>query len=154
MAKKILPLIALSLLFFSCGPEVIYEKKLDLPDSGWTYTDTLHYEFDITDTSKLYNLFLDINHLKDFSSQNLYVKIHTGFPDGNRTDQVLSIDVFDKIGRWLGDCGSQDCSLNIPIQGRAYFDQIGKHTFTLEQYMRSDPLPGVLSATLKIEVAP
>lgn len=141
------------LLFSACGPEIIFEKKLELPESGWTYADTLHYTFEIADTAQLYNLFFQIEHSTDYSSQNLYVKIHTGFPSGQRTAQVLSIDIADKMGQWLGTCSGESCALNVPIQSNAYFNQLGTHSFTIEQYMRVDPLPEVLSGRFRIEVA-
>lgn len=156
MPKNPILLLSLLLLFLfsACGPEIIFEKKLSIPDSGWTYTDTLHYEFDIVDTSQVYHLFLQLEHSTDYRNQNLYVKIHTGFPNGQRTAQVLSIDIADKVGRWLGDCRGETCSLDIPIQSNAYFNQVGKHSFTLEQYMRVDPLKDIRSSSFRIEVAP
>lgn len=140
-------------LFSSCGPEVIFEKELEIPAGGWTYQDTLHYEFEIVDTSKIYNLFLDLAHTTAFASQNLYVKLYTGFPNGQRPAQRLSIDMADKTGAWLGNCSGEKCQLNIPIQSNAYFDQVGTYSFTVEQFMRMDSLPGIESAAFRIELA-
>ncbi len=155
MAKiRFLFVLCISILFFSaCGPEVIFEKKLEIPASGWTYQDTLHYEFEIMDTSKVYNLFLDLGHTTDFSSQNLYVKLYTGFPNGQRPAQRLSIDIADKTGAWLGKCSGEKCQLDLPIQSNAYFNQLGTYSFTVEQFMRVDSLAEVLSAAFRIEVA-
>lgn len=148
----LLALIGIS-FFSSCGPEIVYEKELAINTSGWTYGDTLHYDFDIADTNKLYNLFLDLEHTTDFSTQNLYVKIYTGFPNGQRLSQVLSIDIANKLGQWLGECSGNICHLDIPIQRNAYFNQLGMHTFTLEQYMRTEALSDLQGASFRVEVS-
>ncbi len=137
----------------ACGPTVIYEEEQTIAPSGWTYADTLAYQFDIADTSQVYNLFLTLQHSADFSSQNIYVRVYTGFPNGKRLSQRLSLEISDKIGRWLGDCSGDNCQIDIPLQANAYFDQIGPHYFTLEQYMRVDPLPGITAVSFRVEVA-
>ena len=104
------------------------------------------------DSSGLYNLFLTLDHRSDFATQNLYVRVHTGFPNGQRLSQRLSLEISDKIGRALGDCQGELCQLDIPIQANAYFDQVGPHYFTLEQIMRTDSLAGIQSVSLRVEL--
>ena len=137
----------------ACGPTVIYQKQQDIDPAGWAYADTLQYPFDIADTSGLYNLFLTLDHRSDFATQNLYVRVHTGFPNGQRLSHRLSLEISDKIGRALGDCQGELCQLDIPIQANAYFDQVGPHYFTLEQFMRTDSLAGIQSVSFRVELA-
>ena len=147
--------LGLALLIFcmGCGPEIIYQKQRKIKPSGWSYADTFNFPFEIKDTSQLYNLFLTLDHGTGFGSQNLYVKLYTGFPDGHEVSQQLSLDISDKIGQWLGDCDSESCILDIPIQTNAYFNQIGEHHFKLEQYMRTDSLPEINAVSFRIEVS-
>ena len=154
MKNWIWPLLFSFLLGSSaCGPTVIYQEQRDIDPAGWTYADTLHYPFDIVDTSRVYNLFLTLDHRRDFATQNLYVRVHTGFPNGKRLSQRLSLEISDKIGRGLGDCQQTHCRLDIPIQANAYFDQVGAHYFTLEQFMRTDSLAGIQSVSFRVELA-
>ena len=154
MHKNRLGLLCIfGLLLSACGPEIIFEEKQEISPAGWTYADTLDYQFEISDTQQLYNIFLQLEHTTAFATQNLYVKIYTGFPDGKRLSQELSVELADKIGRWLGDCRGEHCTLDIPLQTKAYFNQPGQHSFTLEQYMRTSPLPGISAATLRLEVS-
>jgi gliding motility-associated lipoprotein GldH len=141
----------IALLLVSCGPPTVYEKTYALEDEQWVYADSLRFNFAIEDTLALYNLFLDIEHGADFGFQNLYTRIHTQFPSGQRASKVLSLELSSKEGRWLGRCGKQHCRLSIPIQPNAYFDQPGPYTITLEQYMRLSPLPGVKSIAFRLE---
>ena len=140
-----------SIFFISCGEHYVFEKTYELEKGAWSYDNTLDYTFEITDTTKIYNLLLEVGHSVDYGFQNCYFKIYTLFPSGERTDQVLSIDLADGIGRWQGDCGGQSCSVLVDIQKQAFFNALGQHTITLEQYMRKNPLKGIESLSIRLE---
>lgn len=136
---------------FSCGPDYIYEETFEISNGEWTYSDTLNFDVEITDTLEIYNLYLDIEHSVDYSKQNIYIMIHTQFPSGERIKERVAIDFSDKAGQWYGDCDSETCSLRVNVQQGAFFNLAGKHIFTIEQFMRLDPLPGINSISLRIE---
>ncbi len=139
------------LLLFGCGPDYILDQKYDIEKSEWTYADTLNFEVDIQDSLKIYNIHLKIEHSTEFPKQNMYIMIHTQFPSGERISEKLSVELANLGGGWYGDCNSEWCQFSLPIQEGAFFNAIGKHTFTLEQYMRIDPVPGIKNISLKIE---
>ncbi len=153
MSKNyLLSLLVLMLFsFFSCGESYLFEKTHKIEKEGWNYENALAYSFEITDTTKIYNLLLEVEHSVDYAYQNCYFKIYTQFPSGEKTNQLLSIDLADGIGRWQGDCGSTSCSVLLDIQKQAFFNTLGKHTITLEQYMRKNPLKGIESLAIKLE---
>lgn len=142
----------LSVLFlFSCdSKDYILKDSQSIVDGAWTYADTKKYEFDIADTTKVYNLYLSLNHAEDYPHQNLYLKIHTLFPSGKKLEQQVSFELADKYGKWYGDCGST-CDLLVDLQKGAYFNELGAHTITLEQFMRKDPIEGVYELALMVE---
>lgn len=142
---------SLSFLLFSCGENYVFEKKISIPEDVWTYSDSLIFKFSIADTNKIYDLYLDISHHPSYAYQNLYTKIHTVFPQGNRLRTELSLELANKGGVWYGDCSSESCLLSIPIQQKAYFNQMGDHKIILEQYMRKDSVPGIQEFTLKLK---
>lgn len=139
------------LLLVGCDRPYVFEKTQSILDSAWHYDNGLAYTFDISDTASIYNIVLEMEHSSEYAYQNCYLKIHTGFPNGKKTAQVLSVDFADGIGRWQGDCGSKSCKILIDLQKNARFNQLGKHTIYLEQYMRKSPLVGINSVTLKLE---
>ena len=149
-----------SLLFFftfcisllsACGPAIVFEKEYVIPDGNWTYSNTLDFTGSITDTLAIYDLFLEVEHSLDYPFENMYIQIHTSFPDGQDLTEQVSLELADHIGIWQGDCGRESCVLTIPIQQQAYFNQAGDYRFLVEQYMRRDPLPGVNSISFRIE---
>lgn len=142
------------LLFVSCQPKAVLDEKKTFPEGQWLHADTLDFGVDIADTLGKYDLFLDLEHSPDFPNQNLYIKIYTRFPDGQRPGKLVSLELADKSGAWFGRCNNKRCRLTIPIQERAFFDNPGPYVFTLEQYTRLDPLPGINSVGMRIQPSP
>lgn len=150
--KRMLFLVLVFLSFlYACGPSWEYQDTKTLPDSGWLYVDTLHFELDITDTISRYNLYLYLEHTPSFPNQNVYLKIHTRYPSGETIADRLSIDLMDKQGKWYGKCSEQQCNLMVSLQEGLFFNQTGVHLLSLEQYTRSNPLSGILSAGMYLE---
>lgn len=145
MIKTLIGIAALAgaLLLLSCQPRPVLNEKRVFEDQQWSNADTLDFQVSIADTTLHYDLFLDLKHNSEFSNQNFYIRIYTRFPDGNRLDRLVSLELADKSGAWFGRCNKKACRLRIPIQENAWFNQPGDYLFTLEQYSRMDPLPGV-----------
>lgn len=146
--------IALALLlsgFASCGPNYYFEENKPLSNGQWAYADTLDFRFTVTDTLETYNMYLNFEYADTFSSQNIYLKLYTRFPDGKRLAKQKSFDLFDEKGLPLGKCSNGTCRLFAVLQERAFFNQPGEYLITLEQFGRSNPLHGVISIGLALE---
>lgn len=144
-------IILLPFFITACGPDYIYEKTYPIKNTAWAYADSISFEVDIKDSSAIYNLYLDLLHSTEYPKQNMYVIIHTTFPNGKTLSEQVSLELANKQGVWFGACNSDDCELSIPIQTGAYFNISGQYRFTIEQFMRVNPLPGIKSIAFKIE---
>lgn len=149
--KTFVFVIAIALGFASCGPNYVYEHTLDCPEEGWSFQDSLEAVFEVADSNTIYNLHLILDHSTSFSYQNFYTRVHTTFPNGERLTEQLSLELAGKGGVWLGDCGSDACELDIPIQQGVFFNQIGKYHISIEQFSRQDPLKGIRSISFALE---
>ena len=84
---RFLVFISFSLMAFffsSCGPDYILDQTYEIENQAWTYSDTLNFDIDVQDSTKIYNLIIEVEHSVEFSNQNMYVMIHTAFPSGQR----------------------------------------------------------------------
>jgi gliding motility-associated lipoprotein GldH len=149
--KKYFFFFAFALFLFSCGPNYILDEKKEIANDEWTYADSLSFTVDIPDTNKFYNLYLDIEHLTEYSFKNMYIRLHSIFPNGQRVTERVSVELIGHGGRWNGDCNSDECDFRMSIHEGAFFNQTGKHTFVIEQFMRKDPLEGIQSIAFRIE---
>lgn len=151
LARVVFPLVLALFALSACGPDYVYEKRYAIEQQAWAYADTLQFDFEVEDTNTVYNLWLEVDHSTSFSNQNLYTQIHTKFPSGERITELLSLKLANKAGQWVGECNRTSCSLNIPIQQGAYFNQAGNYQITVEQYMRRSPVEGVEAIAFRLE---
>ena len=137
-------------LLTGCNNDRIFDKTYDLQNAQWSYQDTLSFAFDVRDTAEIYDIVLHLSHGVDYPMQNLYMNIYTAFPGGQRVKQLLNIDLADQTGKWNGKISGKTCDYEIKIQENAFFNALGKHTITLEPFMRVNPLPAIKSVGLTV----
>lgn len=138
-------------MFYSCTENYFFKDQTIFENQVWTYQDLKVFTVPIEDTLTLYNLYLEVEHATDYSFQNLYTKIITQFPAGEKLEKIVSLEFSNKSGIWLGECNSSTCILRIPIQEDAFFNQTGNYIFSIEQFMREDAIEGLKSLTFYIQ---
>lgn len=135
----------------ACTKEYMFKEYKDIDPTGWAYEKPVSFEFEIKDTSKVYELILDVAHADTFAFENAYVKISTEFPNGTKTEQQLSLELAAKNGIWNGKCSSGECQVLINLQQSVVFAQLGKYKVIFEQYGRNPVLKGISKLGLLIE---
>ena len=138
-------------LMTSCGTPSIYEKEYRIQDEKWTYADSLAFAFEINDVSSRYNMYLDVTHHIDFPFQNMYVLIHSVFPDGKRMVDQQSLELQEKGGAWVGGCSGSSCELRFIMREKLKFEEAGSYQIILQQYSRKDILEGIKKIGLVLE---
>jgi gliding motility-associated lipoprotein GldH len=135
----------------ACKKEhLLFEKEYAWKDANWRQSDTLNFAFDIADTMALYDIVLTVKHRTDYPFQNIYTQISTKFPEGQRPQQLINVDLADNTGTWNGTGSGKARSYDVDIQQNAFFNQAGKYVITLEQFMRTDALAGIESVALRL----
>lgn len=144
-------LILLACLCSACGPTVIFEEEMQVPEAGWAYPDTAHFNFTISDPETAYNFVLHLEHGTEFPYQNFYVNLHTGFPNGTRNSQQLSLQLAGTFGAWKGDCSGASCDMDITFLRNARFEQVGDYYLTIEQHSREPVLGSISNVGFSVE---
>jgi gliding motility-associated lipoprotein GldH len=138
------------MLLTACGESAKYSNSIEFEDGVWNYDQHFENTFEISDTSGRFNLVLDINHSRDYPFQNVYMNIHTHFPDDTEITDMLSIDFADRSGVWHGNCRSDYCDLRVYLQQNIGFREAGEYRVVFEQYTRREDLRGIQSMEFKI----
>jgi len=141
---------AVLLGFLSCDNSTIFEERHEFDVGSWGYDQEAVFEFEISDTTALYDLYFTLNHGKDYAYQNLYLKAFTLFPDGSELNDPLSLEMANKAGKWYGKCSGSSCKLTALIQKDAFFNQLGKYKLRVIQFMRTDPVKDIKALQFKI----
>ena len=126
-----------------CQPSPYYATDLVIEDSSWDQSDQLVAVFEIVDTVSRYDLYLDIDHSKDYRYENIYLQIETQFPHKDAVTQVLPVDIANKKGQWYGKCGSKSCKLRVVLRDKTKFQALGNYQISIGQFSREDQLDGI-----------
>ena len=151
MSKFMLPLLAIVLGLTACGPNYVYQSDLPIANSQWMYRDSMVFDFNIKDSSRLYNLYLNFAAQKDYATENIYVRLNTVFPSGQRLSTVRSFNIFDAQGKILGKTSGNSAKQHIMLQENTLFNELGQYRIVVEQFMRHDSLLGINAVGLDIE---
>ncbi|MBK8562024.1 MAG: gliding motility lipoprotein GldH [Saprospiraceae bacterium] len=146
-----LPFPLLCLLLTACNNDLIFDESKDIPNATWSYDAPVGFDFEVQDTTKAYQVLLEVAHAGDFGYQNCYVQITTRFPNGEEKKQTVSLELAAQSGIWNGECSGNECTIEILLQAKAKFKAPGKHSIIVEQFMRVNPLPGIEAIGLIIK---
>ena len=148
--KRVFYFIYIILLITSCSPVDIYEKSVTIPRHEWKSSYKPSFEFEIRDSSVLYNIFLVLRHSEKYNFNNLYVNLHITAP-GQDTATIIRRDLQLATNEgWRGTGMDDIYEIRLPLADKQPL-KAGPYTFTVEQIMREDPLMNVLNVGLRLE---
>lgn len=143
-------LFSLSLILFTgCGEKPIFAHKIEL-DGNWHYDNKLIFPLEIDQLDLTYDLVLSLTYGQEFGYQNIYVKIMTQYPNGKQDEDVLSLNLTNGQGLFLGDCNSSKCEIDLLLQEKFKFNEAGKYVITILQNGRVENLENIYAAELKL----
>ncbi len=128
----------------------LYEKLQNIKGAKWETNQTKEFIFNITDTTKLYNIYAVIRHTDLYPYKNLWLKI--GVQQGNDSTQYLNFELpIATDEAWLGTGMNDVFERRISLFGRPRGLKKGPVKFTLQQIMRQNPLPEIMQVGLRVE---
>ena len=140
------------LIFFAgCDSKKFYDENAVIEKGNWNNKEIKKFEVNITDTVSAYTFFLNIRNDGDYPYSNLYLFLHTSFPDGKKAVDTVECQLADYDGKWRGQ-GIGSLKFNrFEFQRGVHFRHAGKYTFELEQAMRVADLKGIRDVGIRIE---
>ena len=144
-------LLFTAIFFSACEKSRVFDKNISLEKEGWFYGEKQNFEVSILDTNTTYNLYINVRHTDEYPYNNLWVNMTTVFPDSTVQENKVSVVLSESNGEWIGTCVDGICYNSVLVQSNFLLNQKGKYTISLEQDMRMNPLPFVLSIGVKLE---
>ncbi len=123
----------------------------DIPENGWQYENVIVDSFSVKQPDHYHQYYLNARIDGDYPYANLHVKLKITAPDSTVSEEVVSVKLAEKSGKWLGSGIGDVITFQVPILKRQELKQKGKYTVELEQYMRLENLPFIVSAGIKVE---
>jgi gliding motility-associated lipoprotein GldH len=144
--------LILSIVLFTagCKDNELHSDTKEFNGYQWRWEDPFTTYFEVSDTSQIYDLNLDLIHGVDYAYQNIYLAVTTEFPGDTSVTTLLPIDLAAKSGRWYGKCNGRKCNLRVYLQENIRFQEPGRYSITFEQYTREDTLDALEKISFKI----
>jgi len=145
----VLALLALA----ACDTDVYYEKNIHIESAQWNQDSALVFDVNITDSIESFDFYLNIRHNNDYEFRNLFLFIHTYYPNSQYTSDTIEILMADASGKWYGEGFGDLKEVSILLKKGVYFPFPGNYKFNIEQAMRRENLVGIEDFGLRIELA-
>ncbi|MBQ4206491.1 MAG: gliding motility lipoprotein GldH [Bacteroidales bacterium] len=149
--KKILYILFLAILLVSCGNDKLFNDSVVIPEAKWDNRMLPFFDLTVNDTLSDYAFYLNIRHLENYRYSNLYVFLHTEFPNGNITHDTIECTFARPDGSWMSKGSGTIRSAKILLNPALRFPLTGVYHFEIEQAMRDDVLKGITDIGLSFE---
>ena len=151
MFKKLVYIVLVTVLLVSCGNDKLFNDSVVIPEAKWDNRMIPFFDLTVNDTLTDYAFYLNIRHLENYRYSNLYVFLHTEFPNGNVTHDTIECTFARPDGSWMSKGSGTIRSAKILLNPALRFPLSGSYHFEIEQAMRDDVLKGITDIGLSFE---
>ena len=100
--KLFATLLVLVSLIIACETIDVFEKNVRIPNHEWSNSYQPQIEFEIRDTTSLYNIYVVLRHTDAYRYKNIYMNIYTQLPGDSVLKQRLDLLLATDDKGWLG----------------------------------------------------
>ena len=137
----------------ACNSIDVYEKTVPFNKHEWAGSNKPLFQFSITDTTSLYNIYTVVRHDDAYHFNNLWLNVTIAAPGDTAKTQQVQLLLGDNTKGWLGSAMDDIIEHRILLTRNPIRLKKGTYIFTLQQTMREDPLQYVLNAGIRVEKA-
>jgi len=140
------------IILISCGGNRIYEENVDFKNRIWQADSLGEFVFRVEDSTATYNLYFNIRNTTNYPFHNMYINYNLADSSGNViAEELVNKNLFaEKTGEPLGDGIGGIFSHQFALLTGYEFPHRGPFQLQIQQYMRLDSLPGVVSLGVKV----
>ena len=152
--NSLLILFTVLLVLFSCNRLSVYEKNTTIPGYKWQQNFAATGTFNINDTLTPYNIYIVLRHTDAYKYNNIWLNIGIQAPGDTMFYQNVDLSLANDASGWEGTGMNDIWEVRKQLDTRPRpFSKIGEYKFSVTQIMRDNPLPGIMSAGLRVQKA-
>ena len=144
-------LFSLLVTLVSCDRSVVFEENLRIKNATWDRNEKAFFEFEINDSSAIYDLYLNFRHGGDYPYQNIYLFIESRSSSGQIAKDTAQMILADNKGRWMGKGIGDIFDYQFRFKRGPLFPEKGRYYFEIEQAMREESLDNVTDIGIAIK---
>jgi len=143
--------VFITFLLLSCKQRQVFEKYKKIPDYIWNLHYEVPFEFEIKDTSSIYNVYLNIRNASIYPYSNIWLFVDKQNPQGVQTRSRYEFVLANPDGSWKGDGLGDIFDNHLLLEQAIRFQMAGTYTYTFQHCMRMDNLPAIMDIGLEVE---
>lgn len=152
--KRILFLGLTLLVLQSCNTDnVVVDTFESIPKETWSYINPIKASVTVQDSTKAYNIYVNLRHTADYKYSNIWLRFHLIGPNQKDVPLRQEFQLAEADGQWLGTGSGNLYGYQLIFKEGYKFPANGKYTILVEQNMRDNPLKAVSDVGLYIELA-
>ena len=137
--NKILSLLILLLVGYSCTSDVVYTHKFTLLQIiHGIFKKNVRFDFSITDTISKQNVFINIRNNNEYKYSNLFLITELVFPNKTKVIDTLQYEMADRNGKFLGKGFTETKENKLFYKEEKVFPISGAYSFHVRQAMRKN----------------
>jgi gliding motility-associated lipoprotein GldH len=140
-------------LFVACDNEVVFEANTPIEMGKWKSENGASYEFDIKDTVKLHNFYINLRNGEEYAYSNIFLFIEMEFPNGKKSVDTLECTLAAPDGQWYGSGLGDIYDNRIIYKERKQFPLEGHYKVNIQHAMRTDVLEGIYDIGFRVASA-
>lgn len=148
-----LVLISSVVVFVSCQPINLFEQNTIYPEHQWPSKQSNTYQFNVTDSTALYNVYFVIRHHNAYHYKNIWLQVSLQAAGDSVHTQMVNLNLAEDLKGWLGAGMGDLFDHRIALFGAPMRFKNGLQTISLQHIMREDPLQSILSTGIRVEKA-
>ena len=129
-------LASIIISFSSCDKDRVFDEYESL--RGWNKDSIVTFEFNDIDSSRVYDLFINVRNNNDYNYSNLFLITEIRFPQGKVISDTLEYEMTKPNGEWLGTGFGDVKESKLWYKENVRFDESGKYEVTIQQAMRKN----------------
>ena len=141
----------LAALITGCNTIGVFEKTEAFGTHTWASSNTLNFNFDITDTAAFYNVYVVLRHTDAYGYNNIYINITSINPGDTAVTRQHNFILASNSSGWNGAAMDDVIEHRLPVNNTPIKLKKGNYTVKMQQIMREDPLQNILNAGVRVE---
>lgn len=137
----------------ACQTIDLYEQVTSYPDHQWASKQINQYQFKISDTNALYNMYFVIRHHNAYHYKNIWLQVNTQAAGDSLQKQTININLADDMNGWMGAGMDDIYDHRVLINNKPMKLPLGAFKISTQQIMREDPLQNILTTGIRVEKA-
>jgi len=149
--NRIFFVIFISIMAVACTSNDVYFQYNPVALKGWSKDSLYGFDIPITDTTAVYNVYVNVRNRGEYPYQNLWLFLSKTTPDKIMSKDSIECYLADQRGKWLGSGLGSIMEMPVLYQQNVRFKTKGTYHYKIVHGMRDSVLAGINDIGMRVE---